>query len=270
MLECYTLLVGAGAARPRTVRLGALVTGNTYRNPTLLAKTVTALDIVSGGRAQLGIGAGWFELEHDVARLRVRHVHRPLREARGGAADHPADAARRAPDARRASTTRSTDAINQPPPVGRIPVMIGGAGEKKTLRMVAQYADESNLICDRRRDPPQARRPGRRTASGSVATGREITVSWPARRRASPRPTSRPRPIWPRSWRRGASTGRRSVSRRRSASATWSPWAIPTRWASATPTTSTSSASTGSPEPAGQRPHPGPVELLGQTLSKLF
>ena len=47
------------------MRLGALVTGNTYRNPALLAKTVTTLDIVSGGRAQLGIGAGWFELEHD-------------------------------------------------------------------------------------------------------------------------------------------------------------------------------------------------------------
>ena len=48
------------------MRLGALVTGNTYRNPALLAKTVTTLDIVSGGRAQLGIGAGWFELEHDA------------------------------------------------------------------------------------------------------------------------------------------------------------------------------------------------------------
>ena len=52
--------------RRRTVRLSALVTGNTYRNPTLLAKIVTTLDIVSGGRAQLGIGAGWFELEHDA------------------------------------------------------------------------------------------------------------------------------------------------------------------------------------------------------------
>ena len=51
--------------RRRSARLSALVTGNTYRNPALLAKTLTALDIVSGGRAQLGIGAGWFELEHD-------------------------------------------------------------------------------------------------------------------------------------------------------------------------------------------------------------
>ena len=64
MLECYTML-SALAQHTSKVRLSALVSGNTYRNPTLLAKTVTALDIVSGGRAQLGIGAGWFELEHD-------------------------------------------------------------------------------------------------------------------------------------------------------------------------------------------------------------
>src|SRR3954451_15553892 len=64
MLECYTTL-GALARETSTVRLGALVTGNTYRNPTLLAKSITALDVVSGGRAQLGIGAGWFEFEHD-------------------------------------------------------------------------------------------------------------------------------------------------------------------------------------------------------------
>src|SRR5215207_5535552 len=63
MLECYSLLA-ALAQHTDSVRLSALVTGNTYRAPTLLAKTVTTLDIVSGGRAQLGIGAGWFELEH--------------------------------------------------------------------------------------------------------------------------------------------------------------------------------------------------------------
>ena len=63
MLECYSLLA-ALAGRTQRCRLGALVTGNTYRNPAMLAKTVTTLDIVSGGRAQLGIGAGWFEREH--------------------------------------------------------------------------------------------------------------------------------------------------------------------------------------------------------------
>ena len=64
MLECYTTL-GALARETANVRLSSLVTGNTYRNPALLAKIVTALDVVSDGRAQLGIGAGWFELEHD-------------------------------------------------------------------------------------------------------------------------------------------------------------------------------------------------------------
>ena len=64
MLECYTLLA-ALAQHTSRVRLSALVTGNTYRNPALLAKVVTTLDVVSGGRAQLGIGAGWYELEHD-------------------------------------------------------------------------------------------------------------------------------------------------------------------------------------------------------------
>jgi alkanesulfonate monooxygenase SsuD/methylene tetrahydromethanopterin reductase-like flavin-dependent oxidoreductase (luciferase family) len=63
MLEAYTAL-GALATATERVQLSTLVTGNTYRNPTLLAKAVTTLDVVSGGRAILGIGAGWFELEH--------------------------------------------------------------------------------------------------------------------------------------------------------------------------------------------------------------
>src|SRR3954447_13827105 len=63
MLECYTTL-GALATATSTIQLSALVTGNTYRNPPMLAKTVTTLDVVSGGRAVLGIGAGWFQLEH--------------------------------------------------------------------------------------------------------------------------------------------------------------------------------------------------------------
>ena len=90
MLEAYTAL-GALATATERLQLGTLVTGNTYRNPTLLAKTITTLDVVSAGRAILGIGAGWFELEHRPARLRVRHVHRPVQPARRGAADHPAD-----------------------------------------------------------------------------------------------------------------------------------------------------------------------------------
>jgi F420-dependent oxidoreductase-like protein len=143
MLECYTTL-GALARETRNVRLGALVTGNTYRNPTLLAKIVTALDIVSGGRAQLGIGAGWFEVEHDSLGFefgtftdRFEKLEEALRIILPMLRDE-----RPTLDG---THYRTKDAINQPPPVGRIPVMIGGSGEKKTLRLVAQYADESNL-----------------------------------------------------------------------------------------------------------------------------
>lgn len=145
MLECYSLL-SALAQHTTSVRLGALVTGNTYRNPTLLAKTVTTLDVVSGGRAQLGIGAGWFELEHDSLGFEFNSFaerFEKLEEALQIILPMLRD--------ERPTFTGThytvAEAINQPPPVSRIPVMIGGSGEKKTLRMVAQYADEGNLTC---------------------------------------------------------------------------------------------------------------------------
>lgn len=143
MLECYTLL-SALAQHTSHARLSALVTGNTYRNPAVLAKTVTALDLVSGGRAQLGIGAGWFELEHDAYGIEfgtfsdrfdkleeaLQIILPMLRDERPTLAGDRYEV---------------QDAINQPPPISRVPVMIGGSGEKKTLRMVAQYADDSNM-----------------------------------------------------------------------------------------------------------------------------
>jgi F420-dependent oxidoreductase-like protein len=145
MIECYTLL-SALAQHTSRVRLSSLVTGNTYRHPSLLAKTVTALDIVSGGRAQLGIGAGWFELEHQSLGFefgtftdRFEKLEESLRIV--------------LPMLRGEQATVSgkwyqvQDAMNHPAPLSRIPVMIGGGGERKTLRLVAQYADESNLIC---------------------------------------------------------------------------------------------------------------------------
>ena len=144
MLECYTLL-SALAQHTSTVRLSALVTGNTYRNPTLLAKEITALDHVSGGRATLGIGAGWFELEHQALGYEfgtftdrfekleeALQIILPMLQGQTVSFD--------------GTHYQVTDAVNSPPPVSKIPVMIGGSGEKKTLRMVAQYADESNLV----------------------------------------------------------------------------------------------------------------------------
>ncbi|HEX2577502.1 MAG TPA: LLM class F420-dependent oxidoreductase, partial [Aquihabitans sp.] len=145
MLECYTLL-SALAQHTSRVRLSALVTGNTYRNPALLAKTLTTLDVVSGGRAQLGIGAGWFELEHDSLGFefgtfteRFEKLEEALQIIKGMfAGDRPSLDGK---------WYQVQQAINSPAPLGPIPIMIGGGGEKKTLRLVAQYADESNLIC---------------------------------------------------------------------------------------------------------------------------
>ena len=143
MFECYTLLA-ALAQHTTDVRLSALVTGNTYRHPSLLAKTITALDHVSGGRATLGIGAGWFELEHNALGFefgtftdRFEKLEEALQIV--------------VPMLRGESVTFTgkhysvDNAVNSPSPVSEIPIMIGGVGEKKTLRMVAQYADESNL-----------------------------------------------------------------------------------------------------------------------------
>ena len=145
MLEAYTAL-GALATATEKVQLGTLVTGNTYRNPTLLTKAITTLDVVSGGRAILGIGTGWFELEHEQLGFEFGTFtdrFNKLEEAlqiilpmlRG---ERPTVHGKH---------YHVTEAINSPAPVSRIPVMIGGSGEKKTLRMVAQYADEANLTC---------------------------------------------------------------------------------------------------------------------------
>jgi len=175
MLECYTLL-GALAGVTDTVRLGVLVTGNTYRNPAVLAKAVTTLDVVSQGRAQLGIGAGWFELEHRAfgipfgtftdrfAKLEeTLQIIRPLLRGERVTFD--------------GAHYQMSDAFCSPAQVGPIPVMIGGNGERKTLRMVAQYADESNLICDR----ADVGRKLEVLAQHCETLGRdrsEITVSW--------------------------------------------------------------------------------------------
>ncbi len=175
MMECYTLL-GALARETSSVRLGSLVTGNTYRNPAVLAKVVTTLDVVSEGRAQLGIGAGWYELEHksfgvefgtftdrfeklEEALQVILPMLRGERPSLSG--DH----------------YQVEEAINQPPPVGRIPVMIGGSGERKTLRMVAQYADESNLIAARS-DIPRKLEALERHCQNLGRDRNEITVSW--------------------------------------------------------------------------------------------
>lgn len=145
MFDSYTLL-GALAARTQRVRLGTLVTGVTYRNPAQLAKAVTALDVISGGRALLGIGAAWFGEEHAALGFEFP----PLSERY----EHLEDALQicRAMFTEEQSTVKGThhqivDAWNSPRPLtpGGPPILVGGTGEKKTFRLAAQYADELNI-----------------------------------------------------------------------------------------------------------------------------
>ncbi|HVP31667.1 MAG TPA: LLM class F420-dependent oxidoreductase [Myxococcota bacterium] len=147
MLEAYTLL-GALAARTRRARLGTLVTGNTYRNPALLAKIVTTLDVISGGRALLGVGTGWFEEEHVGLGFRFGTLRERFdRFEEALAILRPMLRDERPTFQGRFYSTKA--AINRPRPLqdGGPPLMIGGAGEKRTLRLAAEHADESNLPC---------------------------------------------------------------------------------------------------------------------------
>ena len=146
MLECYSLL-SALAARTSKVNLGALVTGVTYRNPAGLAKAVTTLDVISGGRAILGIGAAWYELEHDGYGVdfppvgeRMDRLEEALCICRGMFTEETSTFEGR--------YYRIKDALNNPRPIRPqgIPIMVGGGGERRTLRAVARYADICNLF----------------------------------------------------------------------------------------------------------------------------
>jgi F420-dependent oxidoreductase-like protein len=144
MLESYTLL-GALAARTERLLLGTLVTGVTYRNPAILAKIVTTLDVVSKGRAFLGIGAAWFEEEHrglgvefPPAGMRLDMLEEAVQICRAMFRDERPTFS--------GQHFHTESALNSPPPVraGGPPIMIGGQGEKRTARLVAQYADMWN------------------------------------------------------------------------------------------------------------------------------
>ncbi|ORW11699.1 LLM class F420-dependent oxidoreductase [Mycobacterium kyorinense] len=144
MLEAYTAL-GALATATERVQLGALITGNTYRNPTLLAKIITTLDVVSAGRAILSVGTGWFELEHRQLGFefgsftdRFNRLEEALKildpMIKGEPSTFSGDW----------YTTES--AIANPRYRDRIPILIGGSGEKKTFSIAARYADHLNII----------------------------------------------------------------------------------------------------------------------------
>ena len=148
MLEAYTLLGGV-AARTSRIQLGAMVTGVTYRNPAFLAKVVTTLDVVSSGRAILGIGAAWNEEESRAygyawppVAERFARLEDALRICRSMFTQ---------PESTLQGTIHHVEgALNFPQPVrpGGPPILVGGGGEQKTLRLTARYADMWNGFGD--------------------------------------------------------------------------------------------------------------------------
>ncbi|OBI74802.1 LLM class F420-dependent oxidoreductase [Mycobacterium sp. E740] len=144
MLEAYTALGGLATATER-VQLGTLVTGNTYRNPTLLAKTITTLDVVSQGRAVLGIGTGWYELEHDSLGFEfgtftdrfnkldeALQIILPMLAGERPTVD--------------GKFYRTKEAMAEPRLRDHIPLLIGGSGEKKTIPLAVRHFDHLNII----------------------------------------------------------------------------------------------------------------------------
>ncbi|BCK56708.1 LLM class F420-dependent oxidoreductase [Nocardia wallacei] len=153
MLEGYTTL-GYLAAHTSTVELGLLVTGVTYRHPGLLAKIVTTLDVLSGGRAVLGIGAAWFDREHHGLGVpfpaiaerfeRLEETLRICAQMWDPADNGPFDG----------KYYQLAETLCAPQPINRPKVLIGGGGERKTLRLVARYGDACNLFAT---DPADVR-----------------------------------------------------------------------------------------------------------------
>ena len=143
MLECWAVVTALAAAVPR-VGIGTLVCGNTYRHPAILANQAATADIVSGGRIILGLGAGWQENEHERYGIELYPVGERL--------DRFAEACAIV----RSLTTQErttfhgehyqlTDAPMEPKPVGALPLLVGGGGEKRTLRIAAEHAQEWNV-----------------------------------------------------------------------------------------------------------------------------
>ena len=144
MFEGYLTLAG-WAEHTERVRLGLMVGANTFRNPALVVKMVTMLDHMSGGRMYLGIGGAWFETEHTAFGIdfgssvgeRLNRLDEAVELMRAMLPGGPASA--------RGPFYAAKDVLNNPPPVQkRVPILIGGSGERKTLATVARYADGWN------------------------------------------------------------------------------------------------------------------------------
>ncbi len=145
MIEAYSGL-SYFAALTRRVKLGTLVTGAVYRNPGVLAKLITTLDVLSGGRAYAGVGAAWYEREavglgipFPAIGQRFEMLEETLQILRQMWADNTG--AYNGKHYHLAETVNNPQPVNQPYP----PILVGGMGEKKTLRLVADYADACNF-----------------------------------------------------------------------------------------------------------------------------
>ncbi len=157
MLEGYTTL-GYLAGHTRTAELQLLVTGVTYRHPGLLAKIVSTLDVLSGGRAVLGIGAAWYEREHAAYGVpfpplaeRFERLEETLRIVHQMWSDD--DGPFEGRHYQLVETINSPQPLTRPHPL----IMIGGAGEKKTLRLLAAYGDACNLFAGPQSTPAQVK-----------------------------------------------------------------------------------------------------------------
>jgi len=142
--ECFTTLAAIAAAVPR-VRLGSLVAGNTYRHPAVLAKMAAGIDIISGGRMVLGLGAGWQENEHAAYGIPFHTVGGRLRRL-----DEACQVVRGLFDHQRLSFAGRYYTLDgaplEPKPVQTpLPLLVGGGGEQVTLRIAAKYANEWNV-----------------------------------------------------------------------------------------------------------------------------
>ncbi len=148
VLECFTVLAAIAASTTR-IRLGALVVGVPYRNPALLAKMCATLDVISHGRTIVGLGAGWHEPEFTAygwpfpsVRERMDMLEEAVQIVDRMLIQQPANF--------QGKHYTIKDAYNEPPPIQlpRPPIMIGGSGEQRTLKLVAQYADYCNVFGD--------------------------------------------------------------------------------------------------------------------------
>lgn len=145
MLEAYSTLAALAMATER-IQLSAMVTGNTYRNPTLLAKAVTTLDMISGGRAVLGIGAGWYELEHRELGFEFGSFAERF-ERLGEALEIIEPMLRGKRPTVKGRWYQCENAANEPRFRDDLPILLGGGGERKTFGFAARYAAHLNIIC---------------------------------------------------------------------------------------------------------------------------